>query len=1354
MSVVVEDQPETIVANLFDSRASPPPPISTQRRRASLLPSTKGRVKVAVRCRPPFEDELEENGEFYPVVNCPENEPTPRVELFLGGRSRRNFYFDYVFGPSAEQGHVYDNAAGAIVHGSLNGLNGAIFAYGQTGTGKTYTMGILDELQVASMGIVPRALSHVFGHIEGDQGCTWTVTVSFLQIYLENVQDLLSPPSNAVTESEDGKPLPYTGLVIRENPKQGFYVEGLQKYTVTNVEETVELINYGLRNRVMAPTLMNTTSSRSHTILTLEIEKVMKESALDGRDYNRTLKGKLLLVDLAGSERVRRTTSKGTRLDEAKSINQSLSALGNVVAALADPNAPHVPFRDSKLTKLAQDSLGGNANTTLIATIGPAIENNSETLSTLLFASRCMRLKLKPVKNEVVDYAQLVTHLQTQLAGAVQIHKEKEVAQQDHYEKIIHEMTSEIDKLRTKQAPQVNLDQHANSTQFSPGASNVHSMANFDGAGNVGKYDRDVVRMSYETLCDIATRSSVILTRCCEREVEASKRFEVEQSKRMSEEDSVQMEEKGMADNDTKPAAGDNTPHLNKLKRSEAFARVEQRYGISGLLAAKQGDGEGRFEGLGHRVLYHFVEEARSSPVLPTGELEEKFSYPEFEVVASDGTLVSMYEKLHQVVNGNFEALRIWVSRRDSQMEEAKEQIALQLVEHRQREEEVVNWSYVLKFLLAANSDLKEDVRTAKISLTQSFRKQIQDEVGEVRSADPREIRVVRRHLEQAAREHEGSTGEEPAVQKQQHVEITSDQNGPTSRPQGGATYREEELVLEDTGEGEDEEALGTDRHIAGGRIDGTDTSKHSKNARRLANLRAKAKAEREKHEAMQLERSRKMQETNKERKGKLQWVRRGSGADFLKKWKTQNYTNRREGSDAKARRGAHMIKRSLGLMRSFWCSTGEYLLYGDTTLMKAKKLRDEEDRMEKSDPKSPAVEQVRRRRQSKIVKETYSQLDEYMTIMLQEKNAINTGKSSHGPEDATKKMVVSTPKPAGESFSQLDQYLSERPSSAPVMQPLNAGTKIGGGGDEIHKEEKTELQIDDDEGALAPAASIDLSEVPEPTPVEPYKRKEMTVQSLSRVGGGGWLIRKRKDKGGAWDAMFLTFRDKQTVLAYMPLSLKGQVELSGARVTEDIPEGAMTRVERQTKPHSFAVIAPTLKGPLILSAYDQGMKEEWMHAIRHVIQVQRKLKRKSQLANRRKSVVESALADSVLLEGVMEKKSISASMFKNWKTRIFNLRLDTFTIDYFDVSLYDKIDPTDVYCAPSLTSAHQEAVNDNINPIWFLNKCKFTFRCFLGDLDGPEEAQKTIAELGTDSDTHRQTWVKALMSAHRVAVH
>ena len=175
---------------------------------------------------------------------------------------------------------------------------------------------------------------------------------------------------------------------------------------------------------------MNATSSRSHTVLTLTVEQRSAESA-------RTLRSKLLMVDLAGSERVRRTVSRGTRLNEAKAINTSLSALGNVISALAETSPAHVPFRDSKLTRLLQDSLGGTATTALIATVGPAAINYSETLSTLLFASRCMSVRLSPVQHEQVDLAELCARLQERVARMEGEWVGRLAAQQDHYERVI-----------------------------------------------------------------------------------------------------------------------------------------------------------------------------------------------------------------------------------------------------------------------------------------------------------------------------------------------------------------------------------------------------------------------------------------------------------------------------------------------------------------------------------------------------------------------------------------------------------------------------------------------------------------------------------------------------------------------------------------------------------------------------------------------------------------------------------------------------------------------------------------------------------------------------------------------------
>lgn len=210
-------------------------------------------------------------------------------------------------------------------------------------------------------------------------------------------------------------------------------------FTTTFIEA---LINLGLENRAIAPTLMNSTSSRSHTVLTINIEQRL--SGNGSTSFAKTLRSKLLMVDLAGSERVQRTSSKGTRLSEAKSINTSLSALGNVIAALAEPNSSHVPYRDSKLTRLLQDSLGGNAATALIATIGPAAINYGETLSTLLFAQRCMAVKITPIPHEEIDYAEMCAKLQSQLNAMEGKMTEKLLEQQMMYEQTIQNLNKEV----------------------------------------------------------------------------------------------------------------------------------------------------------------------------------------------------------------------------------------------------------------------------------------------------------------------------------------------------------------------------------------------------------------------------------------------------------------------------------------------------------------------------------------------------------------------------------------------------------------------------------------------------------------------------------------------------------------------------------------------------------------------------------------------------------------------------------------------------------------------------------------------------------------------------------------------
>eukprot|EP01031_Cornospumella_fuschlensis_P035496 gene35496-43028_t len=402
------------------------------------------RVKVAVRCRPAFQDEIDfAKGEFVSIVQTKEeslaSKDLGQVSLATISGKQRDFHYDYVFGEDTAQDYVYDRLARPIVNEVLRGVNGTIFAYGQTGTGKTYTMGILEFVNNEHAGLIPRAISQVFEHVHNvtsTTDCDVSITQSFIQLYREQIQDLLAPPS----AEQDS-------LIIREDPVRGFYVEGLTEYVVSSYRESEALLNMGLENRAIAPTLMNATSSRSHTILTLNIEQRIHSDPQNPQQYSRTVRSKLLMVDLAGSERVRRTISRDTRLSEAKSINSSLSALGNVIAALADGSG-HIPYRDSKLTRLLQDSLGGGAATALIATIGPAAVNYGETLSTLLFASRCMSVKIQPVVKEEVDYAEMCAKLTLQL-GEVETKWRGELAKRAaEYEDTIVRLRGEVDELR------------------------------------------------------------------------------------------------------------------------------------------------------------------------------------------------------------------------------------------------------------------------------------------------------------------------------------------------------------------------------------------------------------------------------------------------------------------------------------------------------------------------------------------------------------------------------------------------------------------------------------------------------------------------------------------------------------------------------------------------------------------------------------------------------------------------------------------------------------------------------------------------------------------------------------------
>eukprot|EP00118_Oscarella_pearsei_P023233 m.274919 g.274919 ORF g.274919 m.274919 type:complete len:714 (+) comp40592_c0_seq1:491-2632(+) len=340
-------------------------------------------VRVAVRCRPLSEMEIGQGHEI--VVDCNSLQGTVTIKQSEDKRHDQNkaFTFDTVFGPDSKQTDVYNATARPIVDFVLEGYNGTIFAYGQTGTGKTFTMeGNRSVPELA--GIIPNSFAHVFSHIGKSEGdATFLVRCSYLQIYNEEVRDLLD--KNHKTKKE-----------VKERPDIGVYVKDLLSFVVKNMEDMEKIMTIGNKNRAVGSTNMNAHSSRSHAIFTVAIE-----CSVIGADRKPHLRmGKLHLVDLAGSERQSKTGATGQRLKEATKINLSLSTLGNVISALVDGKSTHIPYRNSSLTRLLQDSLGGNAKTVMIANIGPAGYNYEETISTLRYANRAKNIKNKAKINE------------------------------------------------------------------------------------------------------------------------------------------------------------------------------------------------------------------------------------------------------------------------------------------------------------------------------------------------------------------------------------------------------------------------------------------------------------------------------------------------------------------------------------------------------------------------------------------------------------------------------------------------------------------------------------------------------------------------------------------------------------------------------------------------------------------------------------------------------------------------------------------------------------------------------------------------------------------------------------------
>ncbi|GIX69584.1 kinesin-like protein KIF11 [Caerostris extrusa] len=328
------------------------------------------RIQVFARCRPL--NGIERRQGSPSVVDVI---PEKKEILLKDKNTNREFFFDKVFPSDAKQITIYKAVVGPLIQEVLNGYNCTVFAYGQTGTGKTYTM-------------------------EGERNnsnCSWeddpgAVRVSFLELYNEELFDLLSSTEFAKLR-----------LYEDTNRKGSVIIQGLEEIMVNNKDEVYTILEKGTSRRQTAATMLNATSSRSHTVFSVTVH--IKENTVEGEELLKT--GKLNLVDLAGSENVGRSGAIDKRAREAGNINQSLLTLGRVITALIEKQ-PHIPYRESKLTRLLQDSLGGHTKTSIIATISPALCNFDETISTLDYATKAKSITIRPEVNQKMTKRALI----------------------------------------------------------------------------------------------------------------------------------------------------------------------------------------------------------------------------------------------------------------------------------------------------------------------------------------------------------------------------------------------------------------------------------------------------------------------------------------------------------------------------------------------------------------------------------------------------------------------------------------------------------------------------------------------------------------------------------------------------------------------------------------------------------------------------------------------------------------------------------------------------------------------------------------------------------------------------------
>lgn len=476
-------------------------------------------INVVVRCRGRNDREVRENSGVV-VSTAGVKNKTVELSMGLNALSNKTYQFDRVFSPAADQAIIFDDVVAPILSEMLTGFNCTIFAYGQTGTGKTYTMsGDMTEscgMLTDAAGIIPRVLQSLFQKLEAEE-TDCSVKCSFIELYNEELKDLLS--------SDDSNKL----KIYDDNNKKGHnatLVQGMEESHICSAAEGIKKLQQGSHRRQVAATKCNDLSSRSHTVFT--ITTYIKKATDSSDDY--ICSGKLNLVDLAGSENIQRSGAENKRATEAGLINKSLLTLGRVINALVDKSS-HIPYRESKLTRLLQDSLGGRTKTCIIATVSPARSNLEETISTLDYAFRAKNIRNKPQMNAMISKKTLLKEFTAEiekLKGELIATRQRNgvYLSNDKFEEITMEnesrrILSEEQKARIE-------------TMEASLRNKVQELFSLTNSFTTVKKDNDSRRVALESTRDVLLKTEIVLSHTkesLENETELRQRYAVTEDK-------------------------------------------------------------------------------------------------------------------------------------------------------------------------------------------------------------------------------------------------------------------------------------------------------------------------------------------------------------------------------------------------------------------------------------------------------------------------------------------------------------------------------------------------------------------------------------------------------------------------------------------------------------------------------------------------------------------------------------------------------------------------------------------------------------------------------------------------------